>query len=277
MKYFKKETFWSLIEIETDKNIENNDLVQINTLLEDFENKYSRFKKNNFLYNLNKTWKATIDEEFKTLFDFCSMLNEITDGCFDITVASVLENLGYWIEKEVIDKKIWFKNIEIALNEIILNNTTIEFWAIWKGYIIDKIYDILIKKHEDFIINFGWDIRVWKSEKVIWLEDPYDNNKLIWEIKLKNIAFWSSSGQKRAFWDSHHLINSKNKTSQDDKLSIYLTHKYASFADGFSTALFVTPLEQSLIILNNTPWLEWMIISESGEIYKSSGFDVDLY
>jgi len=267
-----------LLEIETDIKISDEIIKEINRIVEDFEKIYSRFIKDNFLYNLNKTWIAVIDEEFKSLFNLCEMLNEITSWYFDITVGSVLEKLWYWIESKKIEKDVWFDKIKIENNQVILNNTTIEFWAIWKGYIIDRIYDILIKKHNNFIINFGWDIRVWEEEKTIWLEDPYDNNKIIWTINLKNMAFWSSSWQKRRFWQgSHHLINIKNKEPQNDKIAIYLTHKYASFADGFSTALFVTPLEQSLQILNNIPWLEWMIISKEGEIYKSSGFDVELY
>ena len=54
-----------------------------------------------------------------------------------------------------------------------------------------------------------------------------------------------------------------------DKIAIYLTHKLSSFSDIFSTALFVTPLKKSIQILNDTDWLEWMIISKNWEIFKT--------
>jgi len=277
MEILKKEAFWSLLEIKTNSKISDEIIKEINIIVESFENKYSRFKKGNYLYNLNKSWKGIIDEEFSILFEFCKMLNEVSEWYFDITVASLLENLWYWIEKGSLNKEVWCKNIKIEGNDISLNNTTIEFWAIWKWYIIDRIYDILKDEYDDLIIDFWGDIMVWNIEKTIWLEDPYDSSKILWKIQLKNMSFASSSWQKRIFSGSHHLINPKDKKSQNDKIAIYLNHKQSIFADWFSTALFVTPIENALKILNNIPWLEWLIISKEGEIYKSSGFDVEMY
>jgi thiamine biosynthesis lipoprotein ApbE len=99
---------------------------------------------------------------------------------------------------------------------------------------------------------------------------------MLWIIELKDSAIASSAGNKRIFQKSHHLINPEKKQSQNDKQAIYVTHTYASFADVFSTALFVTPLEKALKIIAQTEGLEALIIWADGKIYKSKGFSVSL-
>lgn len=105
---------------------------------------------------------------------------------------------------------------------------------------------------EEFIINFGGDIRV-KGKSEIELEDPHNENKSIGSIEINNISIASSAGNKRTFGDSHHLINAKTRQSQNDKITLYVTHRLSSFSDIFSTALFVTPMNLALKILEQTP------------------------
>jgi thiamine biosynthesis lipoprotein len=137
-----------------------------------------------------------------------------------------------------------------------------------KGYVVDAIYNTLSKHNEAFVINFGGDIRI-KGNKKVMLEDPYDDSKAIGSIDLHDIAIASSNGNKRKTQHGHHLINPKTKKSQNDKIALYVTHKLATFADIFSTALFVTPLELSLKILEQTPGLEALIIESDGTMHKS--------
>lgn len=64
--------------------------------------------------------------------------------------------------------------------------------------------------------------------------------------------------------------------SQDDKISVYVTHPSAMMADLYSTVLFVCPLELSLQLLERTPGLEGLIIGKDGRMYGSKGFGVEL-
>lgn len=157
------------------------------------------------------------------------------------------------------------------------NNVKIDFWAIWKWYIVDSVYNILIKKIDNFTIDFWWDIKVWKQNQLVWLEDPYDDKKIIWEIYISNISLCSSSGNKRKFNDNNHLINPFVWKSQNDKIAVFVTHKIATLADWFSTALFVSPIDSALKILESVYGLEWLIIWKNWEIYKSSWFNCKLY
>lgn len=265
----------SRLEILIDDQWEFSDLIQeCFKIWIDFENKYSRFISWNFLSELNKNKISKIDKEFLSIIQLCLKTSHITDWYFDITVQPILENLGYWIEKnENINYNIWYKNIIISDTSIELkNNISIDLWSVWKWYIVDKIYNVLDSKVDKFSINFWWDIRV-KSEQEVKLEDPNDTEKIIWEVTLINSSISSSSWNKRIFWKSHHLIDPKNKISQNNIEIVYITHKLAIFSDIFATALFVSPLDKSLDILASIKWLEWMIITKAWKIYKSKWFD----
>ena len=274
---FSKDYFWSRLDIIINSGNINEKIIN-NCFIEtgNFEKKYSRFMKWNYLYNLNKNKKSLIDQELLSIINLSKKVSELTNWSFDITILPLLENIGYWIINEKLEEKIWYKNIEIYKEKIILNNNvSIDIWAIWKWYMVDKIFNLLDYHYKNFIINFGWDIRI-KGKKNILLEDPYNDKKNIWSIELENLSIASSAWNKRKTNLWHHLINAKNKKPQNDKIAIYLTHKLSSFSDIFSTGLFVCPLEKSIYILNKINWLEWLIISKNWDIYKSKNFNFEL-
>ena len=262
--------FGSQLVISTDETTDISDLiVSCFEMADEFERKYSRFISWNFLAHLNEIKKSVIDEEFYTLVDTCLKISKITDWYFDMTILPVLENLWYGVAEKKLDDDYGYKNIILGKDFIELkNNVSIELGAIGKGYMVDKIWKRLEPILENFVINFGWDIIV-KGKEEIELEDVHDQTKMIGVITVKDSAIASSAGNKRVFEESHHLINPETKQSQNDKKAIYVTHKYASFADVFSTALFVTPLKKALKIIAETEWLEALIVGNDGKMYKS--------
>lgn len=237
-----------------------------------FEQKYSRFIDGNFLHKLNTDKSADVDREFHSLIKLSLRVSKLSQGYFDITLLPVLENLGYGVAKNTLVESLWYENIVLSEHSIELkNNVSLDIGAVGKWYMVDKIYNFLKDTVKEFSINFGGDIRV-KGTQAIELEDPYDDNKSIGKIQITDAAIASSAGNKRKFWQSHHLINAKTKQSQNDKITVFVSHKLSSFSDIFSTALFVTPLETSLKILEQTPWLEALIIASDGKMYKSKWF-----
>ena len=201
-------------------------------------------------------------------------VSKITNWYFDITVQPILEELWYWIENVNNNNlyNTWYENIELSNNNITLHNwVSIDLWSVWKWYIVDKIYNLLNKKINKFSINFWWDIRI-KWEKEIKLEDPNDDKKIIWTTKIYNSSISASSWNKRTFWKSHHLINPKNKKSENKIQTVFIQHNLTVFSDIFATALYVTDIEKSIEILSSISWLEWLIIDKNWKIYKSNWF-----
>ncbi len=276
MKY-TKECFWSRLEITVfwEENLDSV-MAESFSLLDDFEQNYSRFISENILSEINKDKSAKLPKEIQSLISLCLKVSELTDGYFDITILPLLENAWYGISEYELQESLGYKNIILDWDNLTLkNNVNIEFGSCGKWYAVDLVYNKLSKYTDNFIVNFGWDMRVsWK--KTIHLEDPMDTKKTIWTIEIVDGAIASSAGNKRRIWAWHHLINPKQKSSENNILSVYVTHRLWVFADVFSTALFVSPLEISKEVIKKVSWLEAMIILSDGTIYKSRWFDCQL-
>lgn len=272
---FTKKLCGSQLEILIHDEWEFSDLIQKSFEYgEYFEKKYSRFIENNFLDTLNKNkYTKDIDVDFYNIISLAQNISKISEWYFDITILPFLENKWYWKSSEKIIENIWYKNIILEKNSLELkNNIFIDIWALWKWFIVDKIYHILDKWINNFTLNFWWDIRV-KWEKNILLEDPSNENKIIWSINLKNSSLASSSGLKRNFWEHHHLINAHSWNSQHDIIWVFVQHNSCVFADSFSTALFVSPIDVSINVLKKMKWLEAMILLKNGKIHKTKWFN----
>lgn len=274
--HYTYNALWSTLKIISSQDIDRKYLLECEEKITSFEKKYSRFITGNYLYNLNLSWTSHIDDEFKTLFGLCQKVYVESHGYFDITILPTLEKLWYGKTYNIEKNILWMNHIQIEWDTIMLNNVCIEFWAIWKWYIIDWIYSHLSQYCKDIVVDFGWDIRVWNIEKIIWLEDPFDSTKIIWTVSLCNNSLWASAWNKRYFHWSHHLINALSWDSQKDKIAVFTKHKLATLADTYSTALFVSPLEVSLEILKKTPWLDALIIASDGTIYETENFNAHL-
>lgn len=276
MKY-SRELLGSRLDITIEAENINQELIEYCfTQVKDFEKKYSRFIEWNYLHQLNVQKSSQIDWELFSILELCKKVSYLTKGSFDITVLPFLENIWYGIEKKILTENYGYQNIEIEGDMVYLKNgVSIELGWVGKWYMVDRVYTILEPFYEKFIVNFGWDIRV-KWTHTIELEDPMDSRKTLGNIELNTLSIAGSGPRKRKTKKWHHLINPKLWVPQDDKLAIFLTHRLSIFSDIFSTALFVTPLEESLKILNQIKWLEGMMIAKNGEIYKSKNFNAHL-
>lgn len=91
------------------------------------------------------------------------------------------------------------------------------------------------------------------------------------------MAIAASSGAKRRFGDGHHIINPKHPDSQGEIVAVYTMHRLALFADTFSTALFVSPIDITLKLMRETKGLSACIILRDGTIHKTADFTAQFY
>ncbi len=270
----KKQCFGSLLEIhgESQENI-NSVITESFSYIDDFEQKYSRFISGNWLSKLNKGKKAWLTKEIKAIIELSLKVSHQTEGYYDITILPLLENAGYGIQKKKIPENIGYKNIVIHGDMIILWwNVSLEFGSFGKWYIVDYLYRLLEKHFKFWVINFGGDMRV-IGEKDIHLENPVKLWEYIGKTSLKNMSIASSAGNRRKLQKGTHLQFHKKVRQWERVQATYITHQLCTMADIYSTALFVCPFQKAVHILETTHWLEWMIISETGEIYTSTHFD----
>ena len=272
MKIHSKQALGTILEIHIPEDAHQKDIDECFLSVETFENTYSRFIPDNFLYQLNHSGQSNCPKELKEMISYAQNVYQQTSGYFDITLLPFLENSGYGIAPEKIPEHTWMQHIEIQSDTITLhNNVCIDLWGIGKWYILDTVYNLLQDKYPHYILNFWGDIRTCGTTTV-WLEDPLRPWKIIGELQLENRAFCASSGEKRKLGTEHHILNPKTQRSPTDKLAIYTTHLLGVYADMYATALFACPLDEALKILENTPELEALIITREGKMHCSQGF-----
>jgi len=123
MKKYTKECFWSLLEITVfwEENLDSV-MTESFSLLDDFEKKYSRFVEWNILSKINTHKSAQVSNEIKSLISLCNKVSGLTEGYFDITILPLLENSGYGISEKKVIESIWYKNIVLEWNNLILKN-----------------------------------------------------------------------------------------------------------------------------------------------------------
>lgn len=75
----KKEALGSLLEIHLyDTDTHQKDIDECFLRIEEFENTYSRFQKDNSLWHLNHTGRAALDPEIHTLIKLCLTVSKAT-------------------------------------------------------------------------------------------------------------------------------------------------------------------------------------------------------
>jgi thiamine biosynthesis lipoprotein ApbE len=270
---FSKEMLWTVLNIEIKNSIiQKNDVYFCFDLVKKFENQYSRFIEWNFLHTLNAKKHAKITPEFHTIIHLCLHMSQISKWYFDITMLPFLENAWYGISKKKLSQNFWYKNIILTENDITLkNNVSIEIGAVWKWYIIDKMYVYLSKKYTHFIINFWWDIRCC-GKFIVHLENPDSPESSLWEITLINESIASSAWNKRQFNNAHHLFDPKTQACAQQKKAVFIKHKLSCFSDIYATAIFISPIDICRKILEKTSNINAYIIMQDGERHISKNF-----
>lgn len=260
MKSFEFEAIGTHWFIEVYDEVDSNDfeiiLKKIIEYCKEFENKYSRFKDTSILSKLKKD-KVLLNPppEFIELLTLGKDAKEISDGHFDIAVGTVLENLGYdkdysfESKEQKVEKEIKFSSEKIEISE----NTRIDLGGIGKGYLIDRVSELLMNEGiKFFFINAGGDIYATSNENEsieFALENPFELDEMIGTIEVKNKALASSSGNRRKWKDQktgkehHHLVDMKENKNVNTVAGIFVEGTNATNADIASTCLFISEKE----------------------------------
>ncbi len=176
-----------------------------------FETRYSRFKPDSLLSQLNTTGRFTNpDAEFQDMLTFGMAQYARTDGVFNIMVGEALVKTGY-------DAAYSFtatgtpapipnpnEVITVTPYEITLTVGTIDFGGFGKGYAIDHLVELLRTKHgiQYFLINGGGDMYAtsdYDTPITIYLEHPTELNSYLEATTLQNQGFAASSPHKRSW------------------------------------------------------------------------------
>lgn len=200
--------------------IQNNDQFLNNNIV-DFilkevsylENKYSRYKKDSFIHNLNTFGYESLDEESYKIFNLATQIYNLSDGLFDITSGILGKIWKFNPDANIPTKKqinellpyIGYKYVTYDKNSITLpKGFEIDLGGIVKEYAVDKIINSLnIMYNTPILLNLGGDLGVTNTTNNTWQIgiDGLEKEVIIQLTK----GFLATSG------DTYRYISHKNK------------------------------------------------------------------
>ncbi|MEI6462332.1 MAG: FAD:protein FMN transferase [bacterium] len=261
------------------------------SLVKEFQDNYSRFSDTSLVSILNRDKEIhDISDEFLELINLGLKAKELTNGHFDITVGSVLEDMGYdskysFQSKEIINDE--SKNIEIEGRTIKLgSNTRIDLGGIGKGYLIDKVKKLLQKSQiKYFFINAGGDIYATSNfgEPIEFaLENPFNLNEMIGKISIKDKSIASSSNSRRSWVDKKtnkkygHLIDMESMSTVNSVAGVYTYGDSSVNCDVSSTCLFISP-KGLYPQISEYYGVEYLVVLSNKTIIKSGHYPGEIF
>lgn len=259
---------------------------ELEFIVQEFENNYSRFIDNSYLYILNKNKiLKNFPKEFYELLVFAKKAGRLSHGNINIGVGKFLSQIGYdkdysFEEKakskiaEIVDSIITLHPSEIRIAE----NVEIDLGSFGKGWLVDKLSSFLKDKRiNEFFVNAGGDIYATSQNKgyvTFKLENPLNIKEQIGSIQIKNAAIASSSASRRNWLTKntktryHHLINPKRQTTPKLLAAVFTFGKATLECDAASTAIFVADPNQWESIAKSFE-VEYLAVFSNGKFIKS--------
>ncbi len=257
-----------------------------------YEEKFSYFDVNSDLSIINNSKKVVkIDKEFYEIFSIAKDLYENSDSLYDISIGRLTDLWDF--NKAIVPKNdsiieaqkyIGFDKITFSKDSLTKPEAVkINLGSISKGYIVDRVYEYLIKhKVIEGYVNAGGNIRVFSQSKDpvrIGIRHPRIPGDIIATIEINNQSIATSGDYERYFEQDgiryHHIINPKTGYPDRKNISVTVIAKDAVTADVLSTTLFLMNPEKGIDLLKKYPGSEAIIyyFNENNEIIalKSEG------
>lgn len=263
-----------------------------------YENVFSKTIEGSEVYKINH--RPAQESSVKLSPDMAALLSKglyyskISGGDFDITVEPLSSLWDFTAPNPVVPpsdeisaavKKVGYQNLKLDDDTLtfLSPDTSIDFGAIAKGYIADRMKDYLLEHGvRSAVINLGGNVLcVGKkpdgSPFKIGLQKPYaDRNETIETLNIEDMSVVSSGVYERHFVKDgvnyHHILNPRDGYPYDNGLvSVTILSKLSVDGDALSTTCFSMGLEQGMELLNSMDDVYGVFITADGSVHYTEG------
>ena len=273
-------------------------LREVEALCARYELLLSRFNPESRLFALNAAAGEWVDvgEELAGVLRAALGYCERTGGLFDITMGGVCR---LWDFKrgvvpgdaaiaEALAHVDW-RNVQVegARARITDPRATIDLGGMAKGYIADKVIDLL--KHHGAtsgVIHLGGNVACLgsKPDGSAWnvgLRAPVPSGGSLQAASFASVSVCgksvvTSGVYERAFVRDgrvlHHILDPRTgKPAETDVLSATVIADESLDADGYTTALIIMGADQALAFAEQTPGIETILLTTNANLLKTTG------
>ena len=178
------------------------------------EKKYNYYNKDSYLSLINSRNETKLDKETKSLLQRAKQYYSLTNGIFDITVAtfkdlykseSSVEELN--AKKDKLLEYVGCEHFEIKKDKIIFDNefTKIDLGGFVKEYAVDRSALVIKKaKIKSALINYGGDVFALGKKPdgtrfKVGIKNPQNTNEHVEFAEIENQALTTSASYERNY------------------------------------------------------------------------------
>ncbi|WP_124066022.1 FAD:protein FMN transferase [Clostridium sp. E02] len=267
-------------------------------LCRSYENIFSTTIEGSEVYRINhRSKEATsikVSPDVAALLSRGLYYSKVSNGDFDFTVEPLTSLWDFTAQNPVVPpqkdieeavKKVDYRKLKLEDDTLtfLSPDTTIDFGAIAKGYIADRMKDYLQEQGvQSAVINLGGNVLcVGKkpdgSPFKIGLQKPYaDRNETIETLIIDDMSVVSSGVYERHFVKAginyHHILNPKSGYPYENGLvSVTIISKLSIDGDALSTTCFSMGLKKGMELINSMDDIYGVFITDDDKVQYTNG------
>ena len=293
---FAQGTTYSIV-YANNKNISPLELkTKVEKVLHDFDMSLSLYKDSSIISKINRNEEVVPDSFFTEVFRKSSLVSELTDGAFDITVAPLVKAWGFGPDahknfseskRDSLLKLVGMNKVSLVNGKLIKADPRIslDVNAIAQGFSVDVVcryFDNLGIRN--YLVEIGGEVKARGTKNGahwrIGIDKPVDNNLVPGEnlqaiIRISDKAI-ATSGNYRKFYIengikySHHVDPKTGYTVKNTLLSVSIIADECAMADGVATGCLVMGKEKTIEFLGKHPEFEaYLIFSDDNGNFET--------
>lgn len=255
------------------ENIDNRILNNIEQLVMSMDDRWSVFKENSEISQLNKysgIKPVHISSDTLYLLTAARKFSMLSAGAFSITIGPLSDLWRHAIKTQTLPNKIALEKARLLVNDaaIILDakNSTaylpikgqaIDLGSIAKGYAIDRVRQTLVASGiKKAVLNFGGTVSIIGRTYSVGIQHPRKSTGIPFgSLTLSDTSIVTSGDYEQNFSQNdkilHHIIDPRTgEPCQSGLSSVTLVGPDAMTLDALSTAFFVDGPENGIKLLS---------------------------
>lgn len=253
-----------------------------------YESLLSRTDENSEIYKLNAREISVVSDETAELIKQGLYYSALSGGAFDITIEPLAELWNFTSEspsvpsEEDIDaarEKVGYSAVTVSGNTVTFANdyTRIDLGGIAKGYIADRVKELLISRGvKRAIINLGGNVLCIGGKTdtqgfKIGIQYPFGDGSIA-SVTVKDMSVVTSGTYERYFEQDgklyHHILNPKTGYPYDNGLlSVTIVGANSCECDALSTTCFALGKDAGMALVDDTDGYYGIFITDEYELY----------
>lgn len=296
-KYFRMDTITEITFVIKDKKEVQLCWNSIDSLLKDWEERFSVEGFGSEVRLLNEREKSTmpLSPQLKEMLQFALDYGDTLEGGFDLTVLPLKKLWGFGENSQADSslpsehqirsalEKVDYRRLKIIGDSIFFSSqqTQIDVGGVAKGFVLREIGKLLNSYGiNNYLISAGGDIIV-KGKRVdgnpwrIGIQHPR-NNEVLGALELDSGSIVTSGDYERyRIIDGnryHHIFDTRTGCSSTKNQSLTIFCQDPAEADVMSTGLFSRSAEEISEFINSRPRLECLVVDSCGKVFISRGW-----